>query len=87
MKRLCRGLPGIFQNHYNNSLAGWYRSGWTYHRFTIGTPLITSAIFNERREFGLENNRVTGHHIGFEGHITENLRYRNLLTFSCNCLK
>lgn len=32
-------------NYFNNYL---YQSGWTYHRMTIGTPLITSPIFTNR---------------------------------------
>lgn len=45
-------------NYFNNYL---YRSGWTYHKMTIGTPLITSAIFTNRTpdmENYLDNNSI-----------------------------
>lgn len=31
-------------NYFNNTL---YRSGWTFHQMTIGTPLITSPIYTD----------------------------------------
>lgn len=45
-------------NYFNNYL---YKSGWTYHKMTIGTPLITSPIFSDRnpKMFNyLDNNSV-----------------------------
>jgi hypothetical protein len=45
-------------DYFNNGL---YRSGWTYHEMTIGTPLITSPAFTGRSpEMAtyLENNCV-----------------------------
>ena len=68
-------------NYFNH---GFYRSGWTHHRYTIGTPLITSPILNETFSYEIMNNRVIAHHIGFEGSISSNLKYRNLITYSRN---
>jgi hypothetical protein len=45
-------------NYFNNYL---YRSGWTYHLMTIGTPLITSPVYSDRKpseDNYLENNSV-----------------------------
>jgi hypothetical protein len=45
-------------NYFNNYL---YRSGWTYHKMTIGTPLITSPVFTDRTPEMtdyLDNNRI-----------------------------
>ena len=68
-------------NYFNH---GQYRSGWTYHKYTIGTPLITSPLLNEAESILITNSRVIAHHIGFEGFIARNLRYRNLFTLSRN---
>jgi hypothetical protein len=68
-------------NYFNHSI---YRSGWTYHQYTIGTPLITSPLFSEPASFVIKNNRVIAHHVGLEGYISQNVRYRNLITWSRN---
>ena len=62
-------------NYFNNYL---YRSGWTYHEMTIGSPLITSPLFTERTpEMAnyLENNSVRA----FIGGI-QYQRDKNLIT-------
>jgi hypothetical protein len=68
-------------NYFNH---GDYRSGWTYHSFTIGTPFITSPLMNDYDVIGIRNNRVIVHHLGFEGYIRHNIYYRNFFTFSRN---
>ena len=74
------GLGG--NDNYFNHLH--YQSGWSYHNYTIGTPLITSRIFGLNETHRLHNNRVIGHHIGFEGHISKTASYRSFFTFSRN---
>lgn len=77
--------PGGNDNYFNHS---HYRSGWTYHKYTIGTPFITSPVFfSDSVSFSqdyLINTRVRAHHLGVEGFITERLKYRSLLTYSKN---
>ncbi|MGF1586963.1 MAG: capsule assembly Wzi family protein [Bacteroidales bacterium] len=68
-------------NYFNH---GHYSSGWTYHKYTIGTPFITSPLLNDPASFRIRNNRVIAHHFGFEGYITPTVTYRNLITFSRN---
>jgi hypothetical protein len=68
-------------NYFNH---GHYQSGWTRFKYTIGTPLITSPVFNDPLTRQIINNRVIAHHLGFEGGLTANLSYRNLVTFSRN---
>jgi len=68
-------------NYFNH---GHYQSGWSFHGFTIGTPLITSPILNEPESHRFTNNRVTAHHVGIKGHITQRLSYRTLVTYSRN---
>lgn len=73
-------VVGGNDNYFNH---GHYRSGWTYHKFTIGTPLLTSPIFNES-SIRLLNNRVLAYHFGAEGHLGPDTRYRGLFTYSRN---
>ena len=68
-------------NYFNH---GHYQSGWTYHKYTIGTPMVTSPLLNDPANYRIRNNRVIAHHLGFEGFIGVNLRYRTLFTFSRN---
>ncbi len=62
---------------------GVYKSGWTNYGRTIGTPLITSPLYNTDGYVGVINNRVRAHHLGFEGDV-EGYKYRLLSTFSEN---
>ncbi len=62
---------------------GIYLSGWTHFGRTIGTPLITSPLYNTDGYIGVRNNRVRAHHFGIEGNV-ESYNYRLLSTFSEN---
>lgn len=74
-------------NYFNN---GEYRSGWTYHGHTIGTPLFypcgtragswTSASVSA----GVENNRIRAHHLGLSGKLFNKHPYKLMLTYSRN---
>jgi hypothetical protein len=68
-------------NYFNH---GHYQSGWTYHKYTIGTPFITSPLLNDPPSSRIRNNRVIAHHLGFEGNISDRISYRNFFTFSRN---
>jgi len=75
------GLSG-WVNYYNNTV---YRSGWTYHMQTIGSPLLTPHRGNIGEEtFRIDNNRVVGHHIGLSGRLTEQVYYRSIITYTRN---
>lgn len=67
-------------NYFNNDV---YRSGWTYKEMTLGTPLITSALFNEDGTEGIQNNRVRAFHLGLGG-ILGKVNYRSFFTYSIN---
>ncbi|NDP21488.1 MAG: capsule assembly Wzi family protein [Paludibacter sp.] len=62
---------------------GIYQSGWTYYSHTIGTPFITSPVFNTNGNVSVENNRVRVHHVGAEGDIS-GYNYKILTSFSKN---
>ena len=67
-------------DYFNNYI---YRSGWTYKGMTLGTPLITSPIFNEDGSMGIQNNRVMAFHLGIQGMLGK-LNYRSFFTYSIN---
>lgn len=55
-----------FDNYYCNSI---YRQGWNYYLRSLGTPLITSPIYNQIAHEQTLNNRVKAWHIGIGGDI------------------
>jgi len=69
-------------NYFNH---GVYNFGWTYNDYTIGTPLITSPVLLKGNESDyIRNNKVIAHHIGFEGNLSENIKYKTFFTYSLN---
>jgi len=67
-------------NYFNNYI---YRNGWTYKGMTLGTPLITSPIFNENGDASVLNNRVLAFHLGLQGMLGK-VNYRTFFTYSIN---
>ena len=66
-------------DYFNNYL---YKTGWTYHDMTIGTPLITSPVYTNG-DPRLDNNSITAFNTGMLCKIDES--YLSLkLTFSLN---
>jgi hypothetical protein len=57
-------IYGGNDNYYNNYL---YQNGWTNYGRTIGSPFITSPVYNKNKEVYILNNRVQVHHIGMQG--------------------
>lgn len=76
-------IIGGNDNYFNHSL---YRNGWTYYGMTIGTPFITSPVFNGGQElyYKILNNKVVVHHVGVEGTIKKHISYRMLFSYSIN---
>jgi len=70
------GADSYFSNYI-------YNNGWSYYSRIIGTPLITSAIYNSNGEVYTLNNRVQAHHFGIEGDVY-GYNYKVLATFSKN---
>ena len=75
---------------WHNTTGGWdsyyqhgqYRSEWTFRGRMIGPPLI--RIEGEGEDVDIVHNRVVANHLGIDGRITEDLRYRLLGTYSSN---
>ena len=57
---------------------------WQQYGYIIGSPLITSCIYNSDNIFEIYNNRVEAFHLGFSGHPFAEFGYRALLTKSHN---
>lgn len=74
-------IGGGNDDYFNNEI---YLFGWTYKNMTIGTPFITSPIIpiGGQGEY-LRNNKVKGHHLGFEG-IYKEISYKILYTYYIN---
>lgn len=72
-------------SYFTNSI---YPGGWNYHYRTIGTPLITSPIYNDDVSVNMAtlNNRTRVHHVGVEGDIY-GYEYRVLASFVKNYKK
>jgi hypothetical protein len=69
-------------NYFNHDK---YKFGWTYNDFTIGTPLITSPVLLKGTASDyIRNNKVIAHHLGFEGKLSDNIKYKTFLTYSLN---
>jgi hypothetical protein len=60
-----------------------YGFGWSYYGRTIGTPFITSPVYNQDGKPGSQNTRVRVHHFGAEGEAAR-FKYRMLLSFTQN---
>lgn len=73
-------IYGGGDSYFNN---GIYLSGWSYFSRSIGTPLVTSPLYNGDNSVQFQNNRVQVHHFGMEGEIT-GYEYRLMASFSKN---
>lgn len=67
-------------SYFNNYL---YQNGWTHFGRTIGTPFITSPVYNKNKEVYILNNRVKAHHIGLEGEVNK-YRFKAMSSFVGN---
>lgn len=67
-------------------------SGWQHFGYNMGTPLLTSPIYNSRQtgwdkrmgDLYCYNNRVRAWHLALAGDPTEEINYRVLLSFTRN---
>jgi hypothetical protein len=69
-----------YDNYFNNYI---YKDGWTYNDMILGTPLITSPIYNNSGNSTIFNNRVLGFHFGLGGRLGS-YSYLSYFTFSMN---
>ena len=71
-------ILGGRDNYFNHSE---YRSGWTHHGRTIGSPLFTTGVRDGHTV--IENNRFKAVHIGIKGQLL-GIPYKTYGTFSKN---
>ena len=67
-------------SYFTNSV---YANGWNYFNRTLGTPFITSPIYNTDGSIATLNNRAMAHHLGIRGDIA-GYRYRTLVSYAKN---
>lgn len=71
---------GGADSYYTNSI---YRNGWNYFYRTLGTPFITSPIYNSDGVIETKNNKVQSHFIGIRGDIY-GYHYRAICSYTKN---
>lgn len=67
-------------HYYQNSI---YQNGWSYWLRSMGTPFITSPLFNTDGTIYTLNSRVRVHHVGIRGDIY-GYRYRLMASYARN---
>ena len=82
------GLPGTGSSmrgrdqYFNN---GIYKTGFSYHGYSMGTPLFYPLFRNEEGiDAGFSNNRVVAFHTGARGYLSKQLNWKAMLTWSRN---
>jgi hypothetical protein len=57
---------------------------WQQYGMMLGTPLVTSCIYNSNNRFDMYNSRVEAFHLGISGNLFGDLVYKIKLTRSHN---
>jgi len=68
-------------NYYNNVD---YVEGPSYFGHTLGTPLFLSPMYNTDGSLNFKGSRIMALHLGLEGFVAKQLRYRLMLTAGKN---
>lgn len=63
---------------------GLYKSGLSYHNRMFVTPFAIPLMIIDGVNLGTGNNRIVLHHIGLSGHLTNQIRWKSLLSYSVN---
>ena len=69
-----------YDSYYRNSV---FRNGWNYWYRSMGTPFITSPLYNSDGTIYTLNSRVMVHHVGVRGEIY-GFQYRVLASHARN---
>jgi hypothetical protein len=73
-------IYGGGDSYFNNDV---YKNGWTYYSRTMGTPFISSPLYNKDGSVSVVNNRVQVFHLGLEGNVNS-YYYKLLSSYSRN---
>ncbi|MDD4108902.1 MAG: capsule assembly Wzi family protein, partial [Prolixibacteraceae bacterium] len=68
-------------NYFNHSI---YRSGFTYNKFIMGSPLFFPLKIDDDMVTGISSTRFYAHHVGVSGYFTDFIRWRGLITFTAH---
>ena len=74
---LCYGAN---DSYYQNSV---FQNGWNYFYRSMGTPFITSPLYNTNGTIYTLNSRARVHHVGIRGNIY-GIKYRILCSYARN---
>lgn len=74
---------GIVYGGADDYFTTFYTEGWSYKSNTIGTPFVTSPVYNTTDYRQTINNRVRAHHFGLEGGHGR-ISYRLKASFTTN---
>jgi len=76
------GVLYSYDNYFNHSV---YSTGFSYKGYSMGTPLLFPLVKNAGGKVaGFENNRVSAFHAGARGHVSKQVCWKALLTYSRN---
>lgn len=72
-------ISGI-NNYYNHNIY----NGYQHWGMSMGSPFITSPIYNDDHAFTFRNNRVGAWHVGLSGEPCDEVSWRVLMSFTRN---
>ncbi len=67
-----------YDNYYNH---GIYQSGFTYQQQVMSSPLFFPVKMSDDISIGIRSNRFFAHHIGVKGNLSDNVKWKGMLTF------
>lgn len=67
-----------YDNYYNHD---FYSSGFTYQQQVMSSPLFYPVIKSDGISMGIKSGRFFAHHIGIRGNLSENVRWKGMLTY------
>jgi hypothetical protein len=78
---LGRWRPYHTDHYYTH---GIYRSGVTYHKMMMASPLFSPLRIEDEISAGPASTRFIAHHLGVKGQLSEQLRWMSKLTYVCH---
>lgn len=67
-----------YDNYFNN---GIYRSGATYQKMAMGSPIFFPVMIDRGISAGFRSNRFFAHHIGLKGTFLQDFNWKGMLTY------
>jgi hypothetical protein len=67
-----------YDNYFNH---GVYRSGYTYHRQVLASPLLFPVVVENGISAGIRSTRFIAHHAGLAGSLPWHINWKGMVTF------